>query len=237
MDELTHPNSPVSTEDIPAVIPILPIVDTNLFPKMVLPLVLIQKEAIDLIDEAMAGSRMLGVLLSRRSDLDTKHRAGDLFRVGTVAMILKMSKMDDEKAQLLIQGVNRFKVNEYLLNKPYIQADIHVLRSRNGDRTVENRALMSNIVKQYEKIVGLSQALPAEMGEMIKSLQEPDVLADMVASTINAPVREKQKVVELVDVNRRLKKVNRLVNDQLEILEMGTKIQEQVREEIGRAHV
>ena len=234
MDELTHPNSPVSTEDIPAVIPILPIVDTNLFPKMVLPLVLIQKEAIDLIDEAMAGSRMLGVLLSRRSDLDTKHRAGDLFRVGTVAMILKMSKMDDEKAQLLIQGVNRFKVNEYLLNKPYIQADIHVLRSRNGDRTVENRALMSNIVKQYEKIVGLSQALPAEMGEMIKSLQEPDVLADMVASTINAPVREKQKVVELVDVNRRLKKVNRLVNDQLEILEMGTKIQEQVREDMER---
>ncbi len=234
MDDIKHPSSQISTEDIPDTLPILPIVDTNLFPKMVLPLVLIQKEAIDLIDEAMAGSRMLGLLLSRRSDLDSKHTSGDLFRIGTVAMILKMSKMEDEKAQLLIQGLSRFKVNKYLLNKPYIQADIKVLNSKNGDRTVENQALMSNIVKQYEKIVELSPGLPAEMGQMIQSLQEPNVLADMVASTINAPVREKQKVIELLDVNRRLKKVNRLVNDQLEILVTGSRIQNQVKEDMDR---
>ena len=234
MDELRHPTSQVSADDIPRTIPILPIVDTNLFPKMVLPLVLIQKEAIDLIDEAMSGSRMLGLLLSRRSELDTKHTAGDLFRIGTVAMILKMSKMDDEKAQILIQGVSRFRVKEYLKDKPYIQANIHVLRSKNTTRSVENRALMSNIVEQYDKIVDLSPGLPAEMGQMIKSLQEPNVLADMVASTINAPVMEKQKVVELLDVNRRLKKVNRLVNDQLEILVMGTKIQNQVKEDMDK---
>ncbi|MCP4672217.1 MAG: endopeptidase La, partial [Desulfobacula sp.] len=104
MDDLQHPSPNTSLDKIPDILPILPIVDTNLFPKMVLPLVLIQHEAIELIDEAMAGNRMLGLLLSRRSDIDSRHTADDLHRVGTIATILKMSKMEDDKAQLLIQG-------------------------------------------------------------------------------------------------------------------------------------
>jgi len=234
MDELRDPSANITTDSIPKKIPILPIVDTNLFPKMVLPLVLIQKEAIELIDEAMAGNRMLGLLLSKRSDLDSKHRADDLHRIGTVAMILRMSKMEDEKAQLLIQGLDRFKAVKFLPGKQYMQAEIEVMENRNADRNKENRALMANIVEQYEKIVALSPGLPSEMGHMIKSLQEPNVLADMVASTINAPVMEKQKVIELLDVNLRLKKVTRLVNDQLEILEMGSKIQSQVKEDMDK---
>jgi ATP-dependent Lon protease len=209
-------------------------VDTNLFPKMVLPLVLIRKEAIDLIDDAMSGNRMLGLLLSKRSDIDSRHTADDLCRIGTVAVILKMSKMEDEKAQLLIQGLNRFKVLEYQENRDYMHANISVLESRNNERNKENRALMANIVEQYEKIVALSPGLPAEISQMVKTLQEPSALADMVASTINAPVNEKQKVLELIDVNRRLKKVTRLVNDQLDILEMGSKIQNQVREDMDK---
>ncbi|MCF8091326.1 MAG: endopeptidase La [Desulfotignum sp.] len=234
MDDIQHPSTTISTNDIPGKIPILPIVDTNLFPKMVLPLVLIQKESIDLIDEAMAGSRMLGLLLSKRSDVDSRHTANDLFRIGTVAMILKMSKMEDEKAQLLIQGLNRFKVTRFLQGKPYLQAKIEVLNCKKADQSMENRALMINIAEQYEKIVSLSPGLPGEMAHMIKSLQEPNVLADMVASTINAPVREKQKVLELINVTQRLKKVTRLVNDQLEILEMGSRIQNQVKEDMDK---
>jgi ATP-dependent Lon protease len=234
MDDIRHSAAAVTTNDIPGNLPILPIVDTNLFPKMVLPLVLIQKEAIDLIDEAMAGSRMLGLILSRKPEPGSKHRAQDLYRIGTVAMILKMSKMEDEKAQLLIQGLNRFKTVRFLQGKPYLQAEIEVLTCKNTDRTVENRALMANIAEQYEKIVHLSPGLPAEMAHMIKSLQEPNVLADMVASSINAPVEEKQKVLEMLNVNQRLKKVTRLVNDQLEILEMGSRIQNQVKEDMDR---
>ncbi len=234
MDDLRHPSPNIAAENIPDTIPILPIVDTNLFPKMVLPLVLIQNEAVELIDEAMSGNRMLGLLLSKRSDVDSKHTADDLHRIGTVAIILKMSKMEDDKAQLLIQGLNRFRVLDFLQDKKYMQAKISVMASRNTDRNKENRALMANIVEQYEKIVDLSPGLPSEMGHMIKSLQEPNVLADMVASTINAPVNEKQKVIELLDVNRRLKKVTRLVNDQLEILEMGSKIQNQVKEDMDK---
>jgi ATP-dependent Lon protease len=224
----------ISSDNIPKIIPILPIVDTNLFPKMVLPLVLIQNEAVELIDEAMAGDRMLGLLLSRRSDVDSRHTSDDLYRIGTVATILKMSKMEDDKAQLLIQGLNRFRVREFVQDKKYMQAKIAVMESFNAGATKENRALMANIIEQYEKIVDLSPGLPSEIGQMVKSLQDPGVLADMVASTINAPVTEKQKVIELLDVNKRLKKVTRLVNDQLEILEMGSKIQNQVKEDMDK---
>jgi len=234
MDDLKAPSRNVTSDNIPDIIPILPIVDTNLFPKMVLPLVLIRNEAVELIDEAMAGNRMLGLLLSKRSDIDSRHTADDLHRIGTVAIILKMSKMEDDKAQLLIQGLSRFKVRKFLQDKKYMQAEIEVKENRNADRNKENRALMANIVEQYEKIVALSPGLPSEMGHMIKSLQEPNVLADMVASTINAPVSEKQRVIELLDVNKRLKKVTRLVNDQLEILEMSSKIQSQVKEDMDK---
>ncbi len=224
----------VGPDHIPEILPILPIVDTNLFPKMVMPLVLMQEEAIALIDETMAGSRILGLLLSRRSDIDSRHSVKDLHRIGTVAMILKMAKMEDNKAQLLIQGISRFKVDEYVEGKPYMQARVNVLESRNIIRDKETRALMSNIVEQYEKIVALSPGLPAEIGGMVKSIQEPDVLADMVASTINAPIIDKQSILELLDVKKRLKKVTRLVNDQLEILEMGSKIQTQVKEDMDK---
>ncbi|MBI9091130.1 MAG: endopeptidase La [Desulfobacterium sp.] len=224
----------VGPDHIPEILPILPIVDTNLFPKMVIPLVLMQDDAIQLIDETMAGSRILGLLLSRRSDVDTRHSIKDLHKIGTVAMILKMAKMEDNKVQLLIQGLSRFKVSEYIQGKAYMQARIDVLESRNVTRDKETRALMSNIVGQYENIVSLSPGLPAEIGGMVKSIQEPDILADMVASTINAPILEKQGVLELLDVKKRLKKVTRLVNDQLEILEMGSKIQTQVKEDMDK---
>ncbi len=234
MDSIRHPADKSVLNKIPETIPILPIVDTNLFPKMVLPLVLMKHDAINLIDEAMAGNRMLGLLLSKKSDADSRHTSDDLYRIGTVATILKLSKMKDDKAQLLIQGINRFRVKKFIKNRHYIQAKIDILQCRNCNVNKENRALMANIVKQYEKIIALSPGLPSEMAQLVKSLQEPNVLADMVAFTINALVSEKQKVLELLDVNKRLKKVTRLANDQLEILEMGSKIQTQVKEDMDK---
>lgn len=223
-----------SPDHIPDILPLLPIVDTNLFPKMVLPLVIMQKEAIELIDECMAGNRILGLLLSKRSDISSRHSASDLHTMGTVAVILKMAKMEENKAQLLIQGLSRFKVTEFIDGKPYLQARIEVMESSNIKDDKETKALMANIVEQYERIVSLSPGLPAEIAAMVKSIQEPDILADMVASTINAPIAEKQNVIELLDVKKRLKKVTRLVNDQLDILEMGSKIQSQVKEDMDK---
>ncbi|MCK5100709.1 MAG: LON peptidase substrate-binding domain-containing protein, partial [Desulfobacteraceae bacterium] len=234
MNSMDQTSIDIKTDQIPDILPILPIVDTNLFPKMVLPLVLVQKEAIDLIDEAMAGNRILGLILSKRSEVEERHTTRDLYKVGTAAVILKMSKMEEDRAQLLIQGISRFKVEEYINDKTYIQAKIKVLKNKNSKRNKTNRALMANIIEQYEKIVKLSPGLPPEMVDLVKSLQDPDVLADMVASSVNAPVEEKQKALEFLDVKKRLESVTRLVNDQLDILEMGSKIQSQVKSDMDK---
>lgn len=216
-------------EKIPEIIPILPLFDTPLFPKMVLPLVVTQNDSVQLIDEAMKRNRIIGLLLTKKQEKKSGSPLGDLYSVGTSALILRMAKTEDNKAQMLVQGLSRFRIKDFIENKPYLQARVEHIIEETGKKDKETEALMSNIVGLFSKIVELSPGLPREMGGMAMSIQEPGMLADMVASTINASQEEKQKILEIYDVKKRLKEVTRLVNHQLEILELGNKIQSQVK--------
>ncbi|MGM0452966.1 MAG: endopeptidase La [Thermodesulfobacteriota bacterium] len=218
----------MTPDNIPEEIPILPLFDVVLFPKMVLPLVVMQQESIQLIDEAMSKDRVIGAVASKKSDPQAEYGAEDLYSVGTSAVIIKMAKTEDNKAQLLLQGVSRFTLKQYTETKPYFKGRIEsVPIEQYKDKEIE--AMMSNLVSQYEKVVELSSALPQEMTSMARSLEEPDTLADMITSTINSSTQEKQAVLESFDIKLRLKKVMELLNYQLEILEIGNKIQSQVK--------
>ena len=115
---------------IPEVLPILPLFDVVLFPKMVLPLIVLQKESIQLIDEAMSKSRIIGTVASKLTEPKTDYSTDDLFGIGSSALILKMAKINEDKAQLLLQGLGRFKLTEYTRQKPYFQARIDPLESQ-----------------------------------------------------------------------------------------------------------
>ncbi len=221
------------TRQIPKVLPVLPLFDAVLFPKMVLPLVVIQNESIQLVDEAMSKNRIIGVMLSDKPAKESDHPDDDLHKVGTSAFIFKMAKMEDNKAQLLVQGIGRFRVKEFIKGKPYLQASVEHIKEI-GTKGKETEALMSNLINLFARIVGLSPGMPPEMGAIAKSIQDPGILADMVAATINSTVEEKQKVLELVDVRKRLKEITRMVNYQLEILELGNKIQSQVKGDMDK---
>ncbi len=223
-----QPLPQVSAEDIPEILPILPLYDAALFPKMVLPLVLMQEDSIKLVDEAMSKDRIIGLLLSRENKAKEKFRAKDLFTVGTSAIILKMARNEDNKTQVLVQGIGRFVIREWLNDGSYLQAKVDHIKEK-YEKDTESEAMMNNLVSVFLKIVELSPALPRELGEMAKSLQDPGVLADMITSTINTTYDEKQKILELFDVKERLKEVTRISNHQLEILELGNKIQSQVK--------
>ena len=218
---------------IPEILPILPLFDVVLFPKMVLPLIVLQKESIQLIDEAMSKSRIIGTVASKLTEPKTDYSTDDLFGIGSSALILKMAKVDEDKAQLLLQGLGRFKLTEYTRQKPYFQARIDLLESK-WDKDKEIEALMANLLNQYQRIVELSTGLPPEIVSMAKSLDEPDILADMVTSTINSSTQEKQEILETLDVKKRLNKVTKMVNYQLEILEIGNKIQTQVKGDMDK---
>jgi len=224
----------LDAEKIPEILPILPLYDAALFPKMVLPLVVLQGESVQLVDEAMAKDRIIGLMVSKKpEDKDTPGKE-DLAAMGTSAMILKMAKTQDNRTQLLVQGLNRFKISAFEKGKSYLRARVELIKDiETKDNEIE--ALMSNLVNQFERIVELSPGLPPEIAQMAKSIQEAGTMADMIASTINSTPMEKQKVLEMTDVKDRLKEVTRQANHQLDILELGSKIQNQVKGDMDKS--
>ena len=232
------PEQQPPTEDIVGnkieILPVLPLFDAALFPKMVLPLVVMQGESIKLVDEAMASDRLIGLVVSKKIAKEDATPEEDLYKIGTSALILKMAKTHDNRAQLLVQGLSRFRILDYLGGKPYLQARVEMIPESDAMDT-ETEALMSNMANLFSRIAELSPGLPPEIGSMAKSISEPGTLADMVASTINSTPDEKQKILETIDVNERLKEVTRIANHQLDILELGNKIQSQVKGDIDKS--
>ena len=228
------PSLDYNTDNIPEVLPILPLYDATLFPKMVLPLVVMKGESVTLIDEAMAKDRMIGLLVAKKKEnLKPDPESSDLAKVGTAALILKMAKTEDNHVQLLVQGLSRFRVKSFEKGKPYLVAQVETFGDTDHDND-ETRALMANLIKQFDRVVQLSPGLPQEMGSMANSIKEPGTLADMVASTINSSAEEKQQVLETRDSTKRLKRVTKMVHHQLEILELGNKIQSQVKGDMDK---
>ncbi|NOY68370.1 MAG: endopeptidase La [Deltaproteobacteria bacterium] len=221
------------TDRIPAVLPILPLFDVVLFPKMVLPLIVKQKESIRLIDEVMAKDRLVGAVTSRSKQLKKSYSMDDLHGVGTSAVILKMAKTDENTVQILLQGIGRFKVSGLISDDPYITAGIETINPSEPEGK-EISAMMSSLINQYQRVVELSSSLPPEIGAMANTIEEPGTLADMVTSTIGSATVEKQVILECFNVKKRLKEVMRLVAYQIEILEIGSKIQTQVRGDMDK---
>jgi ATP-dependent Lon protease len=225
-EQLPHDRS--GTKTIPEILPVLPLIDTALFPKMVMPVMAMQKESVQLVDEAMSKDRIIGLIIAREMKIKPSYTPDDLHSVGISALILKMAKAEDNTTQLLVQGLSRFRVKDFIKTKPYLQVRVeHIKDKEEKDKEID--ALMANIISLFTRVVELSPGLPQEIGAMAKSIQEPGTLADMVASLINAKLEEKQKVLELFDVKKRLKEVTRLLNYQVEVLELGSKIQSQVK--------
>ncbi len=220
-------------DKMPEKLSILPLFDATLFPKMVLPLVVMQGESIQLIDEAMSKNRIIGLLVSKDKEMKSSYSREDLYEVGTSALILKMAKTEDNKAQLLVQGLSRFRIKEVIEEQPYLKVHAELIKE-NEEKDKETEALMSNLVGLFTRVVELSPGLQPEIAGMARSIKEAGTLADMITSSINATSEEKQKILETADIKERLKDVTRLTNYQLEILELGSKIQTQVKGDMDK---
>jgi len=216
---------------IPDILPVIPIYNAVVFPAMTFPIEVYGPQSISLIDEVMTTDRLVGIVTSEKTPLEAKPE--DLFGMGTSAMILKMAKPEDNKAQLLLQGIGRFKITEFIEGAPYMRVKAEPVEDE-GTKDIETEALMTNLVGLFDRIVNLSPFLPQEFSLVAKSIAEAGVLADMIASIINASTEEKQGVLEIQNVKKRLKEVTRLVNHQVEVMELGDKIQSQVKSDIDK---
>ncbi len=230
------PSEELKVIQIPEVLPVLPLAGAFVFPKMLFPLEVSGAAEIALIDEAMAGDRLIGLVMLKRKaeEGEISRLKEDYYSIGTSVVILRMAKTADNKAQLLLQGISRFRILQFEEGKPYLRARVENLEDVEV-KDIEVEALMANLIGLFERIVKLSPFLPQEFGAMVKTITDPGVLADLVASVINATIDEKQKILEILDVKERLREVTRLVNHQVEILELGSKIQSQVKDDMDKS--
>jgi ATP-dependent Lon protease len=219
---------------IPEILSIMPLFNMVVFPNMVFPLEVFGEQSMTLVDEAMAVDRIIGLVMSKKSPLEITYQPEEFYNIGTGVVILKMAKAGDKKAQLLIQGISRFRIKEFMDGKPYPRARVEILEDQ-VVMDIEIEALMTNLAGVFDRMVKLSPFLPQEFGVMAKSITAPGVLADVIASIINAAAEEKQKILETLDVKERLREVTRLISHQVEILELGNKIQSQVKDDIDKS--
>jgi len=217
---------------VPNELPILPLRGTVLYPDLILPIMVGRKRSVKLIDDAMDSDRLIGVITQKRSEIEDPKET-DLYSVGVAALILRMIRELDGSQRVIVQGVSRIKVKEYIQRDPYFRAKSETI-DEGFVEGVEIEALIMNLKNLFQRAVELAPYLTGELGTMVSNIKSPAILADLIASNLNIATPEKQAILETFDVRERLTKVHLLLNKEVQVLELGNKIQSQVKEDMDR---
>lgn len=217
---------------IPKEMPVLPVKDTVVFPGMVAALSVVTERDINLLNHVLAANRFLALVAQKDKDLKVVKQS-DLYDYATAAVVLQMLRMPDNSAKMLVQGVSRIKIDEYIQTEPYFKAQVAVLEDI-IENDMETEALARNAADQFIRMISMAPSLPEELKIAIVNIDSPSRLADMIASHLNIGVPEKQQVLEAINVKARLQKVTALITSEMEVLEMATKIQSQVKSEMEK---
>jgi ATP-dependent Lon protease len=227
-----NPAAKRSAQPAPEKLPICGLSDIVIFPKMVAPLLVESPQSIRLIDDVVQGDRLLAFVLQRRLDLQ-EPKAEDLWTVGCGARVLKMIKFPDNTVRVLIEGLWRIRVENYVSHSPYLVANIEILKDRPDD-SVEVLALSRHCLNQFQEIIRLSPALPEEVKASLQNNESPGPLADLIAANTNLKLDERQKTLEAVDVRQRLELLRPLVDREVELARLGSKIQQDVTNSMSK---
>jgi ATP-dependent Lon protease len=219
-------------EELPATLPVLPLKETVVFPESMTPLAIGQERSIKLIDDVVGGDRLLALVTVRDEDRETPGW-DDVYEVGTAAVVHKMIRVPDGTLRILVQGLRRIKLERQVLDDPYLVGEFVELPDHVAE-TKELEALTRNVQGLFGRIIGLVPYLPEELQLAAANVDDPSALCSLVASTLRLKTDEKQNLLELVDVEERLREVSRILNRELEVFELGTKIQSQVQSELEK---
>jgi ATP-dependent Lon protease len=203
-----------------------------LFPDLILPIMVGRKKSVKLIDDAMDSDRIIGIITQKRSETEDP-KESDLYSVGVAALILRMIREMDGSQRVIVQGISRIKVKEYIQREPYFKARSETIEEGLA-QGVEIEALMMNLKNLFQRAVELAPYLTAELGTMVNNVKSPPILADLIVSNLNLSTPEKQGILETFDVRERLTKVHLFLNKEVQVLELGNKIQSQVKEDMDR---
>jgi len=220
---------------IPPDLPVLPLRDTVLFPNSFMPLAVAREASVRLIDEATSTGRMIGVFTQREAAVEEPLQ-DDLYPIGVATHIHKMFKLPDGSLRLIVQGLARVRLDRVVQTRPYLRAAVsaadELLRA---EAHLEIDALQRNIKSNFQQVVSLSPLLSDDLQALAANITDPGKLADFIASSLTTiGTSVKQEVLETLDIRARMDSLNRILIKELEVLELGSKIQSQVQSEVGK---
>lgn len=218
--------------EIPEELAIIPINDAVVFPYMLIPLILSDDKLIRVVDEALAGTKIVAVFTQINKDTQSPG-VNDIYRTGCALLIQKMARFPDGHVRIIGQGLSRIEVAAFTDEEPFMRAKVKVLveAERSDDRS---KALMRNVVSAFFKIVDSAENYPDEIKPIVMGIKSPGRLADMLAANLAMEVTDKQKVLEILDPVKRLSAVYDFITGELEIVKIGEKIRRDVRKEMDK---
>jgi ATP-dependent Lon protease len=214
-------------------LPIVPLRDLVLFPRMIVPLLVGRPRSVSALEEVMHGDKIMFVVTQR--DVETHEpEPDDLYRVGTIVRVLQLLRLPDGTMKVLVEGLTRAVVKRFMRTEDYLQVRVE-LREERFERTVETEALMRSVAGQFEEYVQLSRKIPQEVLVSVVNMEDVSRFADTVATHLSGKIEDKQRVLEAEDVTARLRILARALSGELEILRLERKIENQVREQLQKS--
>lgn len=217
---------------IPGKLGIIPIKGGVIFPDQTVPLIIHTQKLAKLIDEILTTNKLAGALTQRNPEIE-EPKPDEVYHFGCVIQITKMLRFPDGTIRLLVKGLKRFKIAEFVQTEPYLKAKINII-SRTYKKTMALEALMRNVVSMFQHLVSLAPYLPDEFAALVLNIEDPDRLADFVTSYTNFDYTEKQLLLQIVDPKERFSKLIPLLQKEISILELGAKIRSQVKDELDK---
>jgi ATP-dependent Lon protease len=217
---------------IPSTLPVLPLKETVIFPQSVSPLAIGQERSVKLVDDVVAGERMLALMTVRDPDTD-EPGWDDLYEIGTAAVVHKMIRVPDGTLRILVQGVGRIRLEKRLQDDPYLIGEFAEVPDV-IEESPELEALTRSVQNEFSRLISLVPYLPPELELAAANVDDPSALSHLVASTLRLKTAEKQLLLEEPNVAARLRETLVILSRELEVVELGTKIQSQVQSEMEK---
>jgi len=222
----------ISGVAIPANLPILPLRGVVIFPSAIVPLLISRGASLKLVEDCLAGDRMLGLAAQKNPEEEVPQSNG-LYSRGTAGRILKMLKYPDQSVRILVQGLKRIEIVNYTQQEPYFRADVRPLHDT-FEPSKDIDAVQAHMVNQFAKFVSMIPYLPDELQVVVMNIKDPGKVTDLIASNLNISLEEKQDLLSTLDIRIRLEKLSTILNREIELLELGHKIQSQVQTELNK---
>ncbi|MBN2103706.1 endopeptidase La [bacterium] len=214
--------------EIPQELPLLPMANILVFPYVVAPIIISDEKRMAAINDALSDRKIVGLFGIRSSDDQDKEQ---MFDIGTAVFILKMFRIPDGSMGLMVQGLSRIRLNSLIQENPYPRGKILPIPEDTA-HSVKTEALRREVLDIFQEIVDLSPLLPEELGQAIDNVDNPGRLADLIISNLKIPIKERQDILEALDVEDRLTKLLNYLNRELELLKLGNKIHSEVKNKI-----